>query len=332
MKQIKFASFDLNLLRVFDAVMKERSVAAAADRLALTPSAISHSLTRLRSLLNDELFVRSAHAMQPTQRAEQIGSRVHDLLMQLQLALTPAEFAPTETDYRFSIKCGPYVSAVFLPEFVRQLRVEAPKSRLTIRPIGNDPVDDLDTGRADLAIGSFGHLPDRFEAEDVFADRLVWAMSSKHPMASAPLTLERLAAIPHLISMAAGDTPQGPDYTIVSHGLELLVPLNDHRALEIALAEKGLSQNVAVMVPGTLTALSILRDSDMAALVPRRHALAEAPLHQLRLFEPPYESPPINIRAIWHRDFGNQPALVWLRKLVKSVAAALASADGDPAA
>jgi DNA-binding transcriptional LysR family regulator len=327
MKQIKFDSFDLNLLRVFDAVMKERSVAAAADRLALTPSAISHSLMRLRALLNDELFVRSAHAMHPTQRAEQIGTRLHDLLVQLHMALMPADFLPAEAEHRFVIKCGLYVSAVFLPKFTSQLRSEAPKSTLTIRPIGNDPADDLDSGRADLVIGSFGHLPDRFAAEDLFTDRLVWVMSRKHPMASGPLTLERLAAIPHLISTAAADNPQGPDSTIVSHGLELLVPLNDHRALEIALARQGLSRNVAVMVPGTLTALSILRDSDMAALVPRRHALAEARVHQLELFEPPYDSPAINIKAVWHREFGDQPALVWLRKLVESVAATLSSAD-----
>src|SRR5215469_3725673 len=112
------ATLDLNLLRVFDVLLEERSVTRAGARLGLTQSAVSHALSRLRYHLDDELFQRDAQGMQPTRRALEIGPAVHTALAQLQSALTPADFDPKTSDHRFSVIGGAYACAVLMPALV----------------------------------------------------------------------------------------------------------------------------------------------------------------------------------------------------------------------
>src|SRR5712691_11850143 len=109
MNSVHFNSLDLNLLRVFDAMIEERSVTRAGERLGLTQSAVSHALNRLRYLLDDELFVRVPDGMRPTPRASEIAPRLREGLLQLQLALAPADFIPEQTDRRFTVACTEYV-------------------------------------------------------------------------------------------------------------------------------------------------------------------------------------------------------------------------------
>src|ERR1700732_1215728 len=108
MHEIHHNNLDLNLLRVFEALMDERSATRAGGRLGLTQSAISHALNRLRHVLKDELFVRGPDGMQPTERAAEIAPRLRHGLAQLQLALAPSEFVPASTDRRFTITCTEY--------------------------------------------------------------------------------------------------------------------------------------------------------------------------------------------------------------------------------
>ena len=109
------ANLDLNLLRVFDVLLEERSVTRAGARLGLTPSAVSHALSRLRYHLGDELFQRDRQGMQPTRKALEIGPSLHAALGQLQSALTPADFEPAVSDHRFSVVAGAYACAVLMP-------------------------------------------------------------------------------------------------------------------------------------------------------------------------------------------------------------------------
>src|SRR5215470_4171142 len=162
MNDVHFHTLDLNLLRVFDALIEERSVTRAGERLGLSQSAISHALNRLRYILNDELFVRVSDGMRPTPRAADIAPRLREGLLQLQLALAPAEFVPARTDRRFTITCGEYIGTVLL------------------------------AGRVDLAIGSFRQVPAPFACEPLFQETRVWVLSADHPAAAGELTLERL--------------------------------------------------------------------------------------------------------------------------------------------
>lgn len=165
MNNIHFGALDLNLLRVFDALIEERSVTRAGERLGLTQSAISHALSRLRYVLDDDLFVRGAEGMQPTRRASEIAPRLRQGLLQLQLALTPADFVPEQTSRRFTVICGEYVGAIFVPALVARLREAAPRAEIRIRPSNRGVAEPLVAGRADLAIGSFRRVPEWFAAE-----------------------------------------------------------------------------------------------------------------------------------------------------------------------
>src|SRR5438067_1591269 len=160
MQSVHFEHLDLNLLRVFEALIQERSATRAGARLGLTQSAISHALNRLRYVLNDELFVRGSDGMQPTERATEIAPRLRQGLLQLQLALTPSEFVPATTDRRFTITCTEYAGAIVLPALIARLRAAAPAASLNVLPSNLGVSDIIRNGRADLAIGSFRRVPD----------------------------------------------------------------------------------------------------------------------------------------------------------------------------
>src|SRR5678815_4147371 len=134
-------NLDLNLLRVLDVLLEERSVTRAGARLGLTQSAVSHALNRLRFVLNDELFTRGPTGMQPTQRAVDMGPQVHAALNQLQAALSPADFEPATSERRFSVVAGPYASAILVPPVVGRLAVAAPHVDLAIVELAPDVLD-----------------------------------------------------------------------------------------------------------------------------------------------------------------------------------------------
>ncbi len=323
MNNIHFGALDLNLLRVFDALIEERSVTRAGERLGLTQSAISHALSRLRYVLDDDLFVRGAEGMQPTRRASEIAPRLRQGLLQLQLALTPADFVPEQTSRRFTVICGEYVGAIFVPALVARLREAAPRAEIRIRPSNRGVAEPLVAGRADLAIGSFRRVPEWFAAERLFEETRVWVLSDRHPAAWQELTLERLAELPHIIISATGEDEQAVAGYVVDHGLERLVMRSEVGLLQGALAARGLTRVIGLTTPHFLAALAVVSHSDMTAPLPRRLAAAFAGAYRLKLFEPPYASPPFEIMALSHREHGNEPAILWLRDLVRRVAAEL---------
>jgi DNA-binding transcriptional LysR family regulator len=323
MTQFHFNLLDLNLLRVFDALIEERSVTRAGERLGLTQSAISHALSRLRYVLDDELFVRGPDGMQPTRRAAEIAPRLRQGLLQLQLALTPAEFVPAETARRFTIVCGEYIGTVLIPALIARLREAAPSAEISIRPSNMGVAEALLAGRADLAIGSFRRVPEWFNCEPLFEETRVWVVSDRHPAAWQELTLERLAALPHLIISATGEDEQAVAGYVIDHGLERLVTRSEVGLLQGALAAHGLTRSVVLTTPHFMAALAVVSHSDMAAPLPRRLAAAFAGTYRLKLFEPPYSSPPFSIMALSHREHGSEPGITWLRDIVRQVAAAL---------
>ncbi|HTV45658.1 MAG TPA: LysR family transcriptional regulator [Stellaceae bacterium] len=324
MNILHFNAVDLNLLRVFDALIEERSVTRAGERLGLTQSAISHALNRLRYVLEDELFVRGPEGMRPTARAAEIAPRLRQGLLHLQLALTPAEFVPAQTARRFTIVCGEYVGAVLVPALLARLREAAPHAEFRIRPSNMGVTEALLAGRADLAIGSFRRIPEWFASTPLFRETRVWVVSADRPAAAWPeLTLERLAALPHLIFSATGEDEQAVAGYVVDHGLERLVMRSEVGLLQGALAAQGLSRVVALTTPHFLAALAVVSQSDMAAPLPRRLAVAFAEVYRLKLFEPPYASPPFDIMALWHREHGSDPAIAWLRSVLCDVTATL---------
>ena len=320
---VRFDNLDLNLLRVFEALMEERSATRAGSRLGLTQSAISHALNRLRFVLNDELFVRGPEGMQPTERAAEIAPRLRQGLLQLQLALAPSEFIPEQTDRRFTIACTEYAGAVIMPAFIARLRKEAPHASLVVLPSNAGVAETLRSGRTDLAIGSFRRYPDWFESEALLREDRVWVLSADNPASRGALTLASLAELPHLVIAATGEDERAVEGYVVDHGVERLVMRSDAGVLQGALAARGLRREIAVSTPHFLAALAAVSRSDIAALLPRRLAAPLLDCYNLVLFEPPYESPVFEVMSLWHRENGDQPAIAWLRSLLRDVASKL---------
>jgi DNA-binding transcriptional LysR family regulator len=324
MSEIHFSALDLNLLRVFDAMSEELSVTRAGARLGLTQSAVSHALRRLRRLLDDELFIRGPHGMQPTSRAQEIAPRIREGLHQLQVALAPASFAAAETRRRFTIAAGPYICATLIPAAADLIRREAPGVELRLQQVGTNIGDELQTGRVDLAVGRFGAAGPRFEKETLFHETTVWALRADHPIArSQSLTLEALARQPHVIPGAAEEDRAIDNRTLSEGGLERRTLWDEGDILDKVLAGRGWGRTIATVTPDALSALAIAARTDMAALAPRRLADAFAEKYGLKLFEPPYRSPPSPIEALWRRDLTESGPIAWLRSRLRAAAAQL---------
>jgi len=322
MGPLQFETLDLNLLRVFDAMVEENSVTRAAERLGLTPSAVSHALNRLRYVLKDELFVRGPSGMQPTPRAADIGPRLHQTLIQLRAALAPGEFIAGEAEHEFTIVSSEYSSLILLPAVAARIRREAPRVTIRVWPIAEEIAENLGAGRVDLAIGSFGRIPERFRTAPLFSETMVWVLRADHPAADKPLTLEALVELPHLVA-SLGAYEHAVGGIIVDQGLERYVSRDAARELQEASTALGLRRLVAMTVPNVLVIPSIVEQSDMAALLPRRVALSAANRYRLRIFEPPYESGPMTVSMLWPVTQGEDAGNLWLRALFQEVAAGI---------
>ncbi len=313
---------DLNLLRVFDVLLEERSVTRAGARLGLTQSAVSHALNRLRYALQDDLFVRGPAGMQPTPRAVEMGPQVHAALNQLQAAVAPSDFHALTTERRFALIAGPYASAVIAPALAARLAVAAPQAELAIVEYDNDVLERLDSRRGDFLLGSVMAAPDRFARETILAEELVWIVRSGHPLFGDGRTdMETLVSVPHIVISRPipGVIEGGADRrAFVSRA-----SWEDAGAFEAALAGRGLTRRVGVTVPDNYTALAVTIRTDMATLIPRRLALLSAQGGRVKLVEPPYDSPPVDVGMVYLKDRLADPAIAWLREQVLAVAATL---------
>ena len=153
---VSFSTLDLNLLRVFDAVMEERSVLRASQKVCLSQSAVSHSLARLREMLDDELFIRTTTGMQPTARAVAMAGMVRDALKSLEAAIELPRFEPATSTRKFTIAANDFTTMVLAPRLLHVLKTEAPHVDLAIKPVTRiDLAEQIDLGRIDAAIGTF---------------------------------------------------------------------------------------------------------------------------------------------------------------------------------
>ena len=315
-----FANMDLNLLRVFDALFEERSVTRAGSRLHVTQSAVSHALARLRDILDDELFVKSPDGMTPTAKARAVGPRLRAGLLQLQAALTVDAFDPATVEHHYTIAADAYACAVLLPSVVGRIRADAPGVDVRITPGIEDIGEALDTGRVDLAISGYGRVPERLGLHELLRDRLVWVLRADHPLAQAPLTLERLASLPQIVRALTDERTEAMDGMVVEHGLERRVAQDGDSTLIDALAGIGRQRQVRLTVPSTHAALAMVSETDLAALVPWRMAAGWADHYRLKWMEPPYPGPETQLSMVWHLGHGSDPALRWLRDIIAEVA------------
>ena len=299
MSKMNWGTIDLNLLIVFDAVMQERHVTRAGQRIGLSQPAMSHALNRLRYMLKDELFVRTPDGMVPTVRAEQLAPPLRRALSDMQHALEPEAFVAAEASRQFTLAVNNYAAVVLSPPLVMAVTAAAPLVQLNIRPSGTlDVVDLLDRGEIDLAIGDFAHPGERFSAAPVFDDPFVLAMRSGHAAIRRKLTAEAFAALPHLEISSSGE---------------------DTSFIDRWLAARRLKRRIVHRAP-YLSAAGILSQSDMVATLSRRIAAAFLRGDPLQVRELPCPSPQVSVGMLWHRRLENQPAHRWLRGIIAATA------------
>ena len=246
--------------------------------------------------------------------------RLHQGLHQLQVALAPADFAPAETQRRFTISASSSICTILMPHVMAEIRREAPAAEIRLQMPNHTVGEDIQSGRLDLAIGGFGRSGPGFERELLFEDTTVWALRADHKAGrTGRLTLAALARLPHVILGSVEDN-LALDGVMLESGLERRIALDDRDALTEALASRGLRRTIGVTVQDAQSALAIVSATDMAALAPRRLASAYAAQYGLKLFDPPYPSAPIAIEALWRRDLTQSPPLVWLRQHLRTAA------------
>jgi DNA-binding transcriptional LysR family regulator len=311
MNDLHIQSLDLNLLRVFDVLLEERSATRAGTRLGLSQSAVSHALSRLRYALNDDLFVRDPRGLKPTARSLEIGPQVHAALSQLQAAFAPPSFDPATTDRRFTLVAGAYACAVLAPELVDRMAREAPKAELVIAEAASDILEQLDSRRADFVIGSVDSAPERLTHEILLRETLAWVVRTENPLPRGPISIADLLSIPHVVISRR---------SVEGQGVSMRASWEDLGAFEAALEKKGLKRRVGVTVPDTYSAMGVIRRSDMAALIPRRLAALSTQSGILRMVEPPYPSPQVDLGMLYLTDRVADPAIAWMRGLLRSVA------------
>jgi DNA-binding transcriptional LysR family regulator len=293
---------DLNLLLVFDALVRHRSVTLAADELAMSASALSHALARLRDALSDELFVRVGNEMRPTAAAEGMMGPIGDALGLLQAGLAPARrFDPTDSDRTFVFAATDYTAFAILPAFIASMQQVAPKLRFkVVYSRGRESAEELASGRIDFSLGYEEDalpLPAGVESADWFSDEYVVIASTQHPTIKRKLSLEQYAAARHVV----------------------VTPWSDTRgSIDRVLQQLGVVREVAVQLPTVLAAPFIIAHSDLLMTVPRHAAQILQDAAPVTLFATPFEMPRYTLKIYQNTRHAGTPAHRWLREQLLS--------------
>jgi DNA-binding transcriptional LysR family regulator len=311
-----FNRLDLNLLRVFDAIMEERSVLRAGQRICLSQSAVSHALARLREMLDDELFIRTATGMQPTARALTMAPLIREAWKSLEAAIGLPKFEPGSSTRRFTIAVSDFVTMVMIPHLLGLLRREAPLVDLVIRPDSRiDLTEQIDLGQIDAAIGTFSDVPARFRLNSLFAyDDVLIANSSQE---LGKLSLEKLSGLSIATVSLHGEHEGIVDGFVSERGLARRSEMYDRIALERAFSGSKRSPRIAVSLPHFLALPSLLEGTHLTAIVPRPLAKSLAHMHPLSTHELPYRTTLVDVSVVWHeRNTGDAPQ-EWLREMLR---------------
>ena len=307
-----FRTLDLNLLRVFDEVMAEKSLTKAARNLSITQPAVSNALRRLRETLGDDLVRREGHGITPTPFALMLWPHVRQALDQLQTALVPQLFIPAEARNAFVLAMADATAAELMGGLAQELEHHAPKVSIRVLPLTTrDPRSMLNEGVADLALGYFpAVLADltakaqsgeavAFEHQRLYDGEYVCVMRSGHPLAQKNITLDEFCDARHLLVSFSG-RPYG--FT------------------DEALASMGRHRRVVMTVNQFFTAGRVVVNSDLLTVLPKHFVPTTGIADELFMCDLPFKVPTLHVDALWHRRKQAQSDHVWLRQVLIQIA------------
>lgn len=292
-------TLDLNLLKTLDALLDERSVTRAAERLSLTQPAVSGMLTRLRECFDDPLFTRSQRGIIPTLRALELAQPVKAILAEVSELLQPKAFDPATAEITLNIAATDYALRAVIVPFMAALQLQAPAIRVAVLPVNNEQLNaQFERGDIDIALVTPDSAPPGLHARSLYHEDYVCLMREQHPLARADaLTLDAFCAQDHALVSYTGGNFRG----VTDEALDAL----------------GRSRRVTLSVCSFLVLPEILRVSNLISVVPRRLAMN---LPGLKVLQPPLDIKGFTKTVVWHdrshRDAGQR----WLRELLFAIA------------
>ena len=300
-------NIDLNLLVVLDALLTEKHVTRTGARLHLSQPAISHSLSKLRVLLDDPILIRQGSEVVLSALAQNLQAPLKEILSQIEILLGKSiDFVPANSHRTFRLAMSDYGAAIVLPKLLRQLRAEAPNTTLVVTQDSRHGMfEQITQGKIDLALGVFPNLSADISSEVLFEETFSCLLDRSTLPASGLLDLDNYLLRPH-ISVSVDGCSNGE--------------------IDRLLRDEGLQRRIAVSVPHWRTAPSMISNTDLILTVATRtlhNALLDEELVSL---SPPLRIPPFPFVQIWHNRFGEDPAHMWLREQVRHVVAHVAPA------
>ena len=298
---------DLNLMQVFDALMRERSVSRAAERLGLGQPATSAALSRLRDLFGDELFVRGLTTMTPTIRATTAHPAIRSALDAITRAINPTDaFDPGSERRVFRLSGGDYAAMILLPRLYDMVRRTAPMVDLRFRFAEKDAVFGLlEKGELDVAIGVYPRAPKSFGRMPLMTDSFVCLIRRDHPDLADGLSLDLFCRLTHILATERGD---------------------ESGVVDTALKSLGRTRRIALTVPHLLTVPVVVAASDSIATVGKRVAdICREVFETIEVLAPPIELATWSLSQLWSRQRNGDKGLEWLRDLLQRAASDAAS-------
>jgi DNA-binding transcriptional LysR family regulator len=297
---VNLAMVDLNLLVAFDALMTERHVTRAGQKIGLSQPAMSAALNRLRVLTRDRLFERRGDSMHPTPRALALVDPLRQALLQIQAALNPEPFDPARATHTFRIALNDLGVALFLPPISERLAAWSSTINFVLLPAEDKRALDLvESGEADIAIGpNWNRDHEPFETCVLYQAPFACAMRADHPLASTALTLEAFAKIPQIMISQPGDPS---------------------RYIDRVLSEHGLHRRIAFTVPHYLTVPILLSKTDLLSVIPGKLIQRFGATHKIRAVETPFSELSVPVMMFWIRAAHEDPANKWLRSVIVEI-------------
>lgn len=298
--KVLLRTIDLNLLVVLDALLTEKHVTRTGERLHLSQPAISHSLNKLRVLLDDPLLIRQGNEVVLSTLAQNLQAPLKVILGQIETLLGQSvDFVPGESQRTFRVAMSDYGAAIILPRLVEQLRALAPGiSLMVIQDTRLGMLEQLEHGKIDLALGVFATQPEFLCTEVLFEETFTCLLNRNFLPESGVLDLDTYLQRPHLLVSMEGNT-QGE--------------------VDNVLRAQGLQRHVAVNVPHWSAAPRMIGDTDLILTVATR-TLDDLELGASLVTLPlPLNVAPFNYVQVWHQRFNDDPGHRWLRELIKQV-------------
>lgn len=289
---------DLNLMVIFDAIMKERSVTAAAQQLAMTQPSVSNAISRMRHLFNDPLFIKDGRGIKATPRAEQIWQQTAAAVDQISQVVKQQQFDPTKSQRLFRIGLSDGMTALLFAPLRLLLEQTAAQVGIYAVPYTVNGDTLLNNADVDLVVDYFPHQDKQLLAEPLFDNPFVCVMSRQHKLATQELNLQNFSAAEHLLVSFTGEAWGMVDDELAKHGL----------ARRVAMTVTGFANAAAIVSQTQL--ISSMPYSLVAEAIKRGDLVAKAM---------PFVMQPAAISIAWHCRHNQDPGLLWLINTIKQL-------------